>query len=185
MDQLSVAITKALAYTENGGKPALKNIKSGKSGELKSLFQFEPATWKAYSKQVTGQDNLPLTPANEAAVTYGKVNQWVRQFSSEGKNPQQIATAIGSLWNSGHADPSVAGAGVNKSGVKFDAPAYASKVANYTTQFLKNPVKSGSSGNSGMLATSQQPTSNPGMMPQQNSPQPQIGLPTAPGVLNA
>lgn len=135
---LTLAITKALAYTENGGKPDINNEQQGKSGEMKSIFQFLPATWKEYSKQVTGQDNLPLTPVNEAAVVGGKVNQWVEQFSKEGKSPEQIASAIGSLWNSGHTDPNIEGSGINKEGVKYDAPGYAKKVAKYTQQFLSS-----------------------------------------------
>lgn len=179
MNPLALAITKALAYTENGGKPSLNNEKAGKSGELKSIFQFEPATWKVYSKQVTGNDNLSLTPENEAAVAYGKVSQWVQQFTKEGKNPQQVATAIGSLWNSGNSDPNVAGTGVNKSGVKFDAPAYAKKVADYTTQFL------GDTETKPMLASAQTGMT-PGMLPQQkNIPDPQLGGRTSSGFINA
>lgn len=184
---LSLAITKGLAYTENGGAPSANKTKAGKSGELKSIFQFLPATWKEYSKEITGQDNLPLTAANEAEVVNGKVSKWVDEFSKEGKNPTQIATAVGSLWNSGNADPNVAGSGTNKEGVKFNAPAYAKKVATYANQFLPAAIQHLKT-NPGLIASTTPATvSTPmmGMLPQQNSPQPQLGLPTAPGALNA
>lgn len=140
LDHLSLAITKALAYTENGGKPSVKGEKKGKSGELKSLFQYEPATWKAYSKAITGDANLPLTPANEALVTYGVVSKQVQKGLSEGKRPDEIATEVGSTWNSG--DPQGASKGLmgtNREGVRYDVPAYAKKVVSYTNQFLGEP----------------------------------------------
>lgn len=179
MNPLSLAITKALAYTENGGKPSVKNEKKGKTGELKSLFQFEPSTWKQYAKEITGQDNVPLTPENEAAVTFGKVDQWVQKYQKEGKTPQQIATAIGSEWNSGNPNPNVAGAGVNKKyGVKYDTPGYAKKVADYTTQFLSaTQPKEG-------IAMSQPKIPTTGLI-QPQAPEPQIGEQTTAGILNA
>lgn len=163
--KLSMAITKALAYTENGGKPSVEGEKAGKTGEVKSIFQFEPTTWKEYSKQVTGQDNLPVTPANESVVALGKVSQWVKKFQDEGKNPQQIATAIGSLWNSGNPNPNVAGKGVNKKyNVKYDTPGYAKKVADYTDQFLNDSDMPDVSGHQNSNVATNEQASAPGLL---------------------
>lgn len=145
-EKLSLAITKALAYTENGGKPNINATKAGKTGEMKSIFQFTPATWKNYSKQVTGQNNLPLNNETEAYVVHKKVSDWVNKLSSEGKNPQEISQIIASDWNAGEGEPKAytghfsngnPSKGVNKKyGVPFDVPAYAKKVSTYTNQFL-------------------------------------------------
>ena len=130
---LTLAIVKALAYTENGGAPSVEKEKAGQSGELKSMFQFEPETWKAYSKQITGQENLPITPQNEAVVVAGKVNSWLKQ----GYNTMQIA----SLWNSGTPDGYKDNVGINKEGVKYNTPEYAKKVQNYTDEFITQAGK--------------------------------------------
>jgi hypothetical protein len=135
--KLKLAIVKALAYTENNGKPKVNNLKAGQSGELKSIFQFLPATWKADSKKVTGQDNLPLTPQNEAAVVMGTISPIVDAGLKAGKSPEQIATEIGSYWNSGSTQGASKGLiGTNKSGVNYNVPAYAKKVSDYTDKFL-------------------------------------------------
>ena len=129
LDNKAAAIVKALAYTENGGKPTI--TKAGKSGELKSMFQFMPDTWKLYAKQISGDENLPLTNENEAAVVYGKVQQWLQQ----GYDAKQIA----SMWNAGEQRPDAWKnlKGVNSRGVNYDTPAYAKKVDSYTKQFEK------------------------------------------------
>jgi len=90
---MAMAVTKALGYTENGGKPNPKKLRAGKSGELKSVFQLTPATWKRYAKEVLGDEKAPLTPDNETYVVSQKVSKWI----DEGKNIRQIA----SIWNAG------------------------------------------------------------------------------------
>lgn len=148
-DALTLAILKALAYTENGGKPDLKNTKAGASGELKSVFQFLPETWKRQSKEVTGQDNLEATPDNEALVAKGVISPIVEKGLSEGKSPDEIATEVGSFWNSGKITGAKQGLmGTNKKGVKYDVPAYAKKVVSYTNQFMKELGGQGSEENS-------------------------------------
>ncbi len=132
------AITKGLAYQENGGKPDIDNPSIGKTGELKSIFQFEPATWKADAKEILGDENAPLTPDNETYI----VEHEVSKMLDEGYNVKQIA----STWNSGDKNaytgkfsdgsPSV---GVNqKYGVKYNVPVYANGVSNYAKQFYEN-----------------------------------------------
>lgn len=137
--KLSLAITKALAYTENGGEPSTSSEKAGKSGELKSIFQFLPATWKADAKEVTGNENLPLTPANEALVAHGIVSKQVDTGLAAGKTPDTIAKEVASSWNAGNPNAYKENVkGVNKEGVSYDTPAYADKVSSYTKQFLSD-----------------------------------------------
>lgn len=134
---LAYAITRAIAYTENGGKPTTP--KAGKTGELKSIFQFTPATWKNYAQQILGDPNAPLTADNETQVVVSKVQKWL----DEGKTAKQIA----SMWNAGTGEPDAwtgkfsnghPSVGVNKQyGVPFNVPAYANKVANYAKNFYQ------------------------------------------------
>lgn len=134
---LTLAILKGIAYTENGGKVDLKNVKAGQSGELKSVFQFEPATWKRDAKMVTGDENLSLTPANEALVAHGVIYPQVKKALEQGKDPDTIAREQGSAWNSGKTEGYKENLkGVNKEGVKYDVPKYADKVANYAKKFI-------------------------------------------------
>lgn len=136
IEKLTDAVTKAIGYAENGGKPDLNNLSSGRTGEMKSIFQFTPNTWKLYSKQAFGKET-PLTPDAETYVVKHKVKDWL----NKGYKPEQIA----SMWNAGESEsnaytgkfstghPSV---GLNKTyNVRYDVPSYASKVSNYTKQF--------------------------------------------------
>lgn len=146
------AVTKALGYTENGGQPTEGHVKAGKSGEMKSVFQFKPQTWHAYSKEVFGKDDVPLNSDNETYVVDKKVKQWI----GEGKNIRQIA----SIWNAGNPNAYKEHVkGVNKEGVAYDTPAYADKVANYAAQFLKEELHDGQ----GQTATAQTPQSAPAL----------------------
>ena len=145
-EKLTNAITKALAYTENGGKVNLSKLKAGGSGELKSIFQFLPETWKRDAKAITGNPDLPISPETEAVVVHGKVSQWVQKGLDAGKNPEDIAKEIGSEWNSGNPNAYKEGLkGTNKHGVAYDTPAYANKVANYTKEFLGDKGSNGDS----------------------------------------
>lgn len=153
------AITKALGYVENGGKPDLTNLKSGKSGEMKSIFQFTPATWKLYSKQVLGKDT-PINPDTETYVVQKKVSDWYDHLEAEGTPPEEIPLKIASMWNAGERKPDAYKEdwkGTNKYGVSFDTPAYAKKVADYTKQFASGTetppenIPTKATGNSGLL----------------------------------
>lgn len=136
---LSYAIARALAYQENGGKIDLNNIRAGKTGELKSIYQFTPATWKNYAKEVLGDQNAELTPDNEVKVVVKKVGDWI----DKGYNVKQIA----SVWNAGASEPDAftgkfsngrPSKGINKKyGVPYDVPKYADNVANYARDFYK------------------------------------------------
>jgi len=132
------AIVKAIGYAENGGKPDTSKLKAGKTGELKSIFQFTPSTWRGYSKEVFGKE-MPLTPDNETYVVSNKVSKWL----DKGWDTKQIASA----WNAGEgekdahtgkfSDGSPSRSINKKYNVRFDVPSYASKVDSYATSFLK------------------------------------------------
>ena len=128
--QKALIISKALAYAENNGKPT--TIKAGKTGEMKSIYQFTPNTWKQYSKEILGKE-VPLTNETELQVATGKVSKWI----DKGYTTEQIA----SMWNAGEGKPNAYKEnwrGINKKyGVAYDTPAYAKKVANYASQFEK------------------------------------------------
>lgn len=128
-DLLANAITKALAYQENGGKLELDDTKAGKSGEMKSVFQFTPGTWKNYSQEVFGSEQ-PLNNDNETYVVKQKVLKWI----DEGKTTSQIA----SMWNAGENHPNAYQEnwrGTNSHGVSYDTPTYAKNVVNYAKRF--------------------------------------------------
>lgn len=137
-NKLAVAIAKAIAATENGGKVDMKNPKAGKTGEAKSIFQFTPATWKNYSMQAFGKV-VPMNADTETAVVLHKVNTWL----DKGYQPEQIA----SMWNAGTGEPDAYSGkfsdgspskGINrKYGVQFDVPSYAKKVKGYMEKYMQ------------------------------------------------
>ena len=138
---LTYAITKALAYQENGGKPTTP--KAGKTGETKSIFQFTPDTWKKDAGDVLGDPNAPITADNETKVVTSKVSKWI----DEGFTAKQIA----SMWNAGVGEPDAytgkfsdgsPSKGMNKKyNQPFDVPTYANDVANYAKQFYAEDFK--------------------------------------------
>ena len=153
-DILADSITKALAYQENGGKLDLNDTKAGKSGEMKSIFQFTPDTWANYSHQVYGKP----TPMNNDTETY-VVKQKVLKWIDQGRNVSQIA----SMWNAGEDNPDAYKEnwrGTNSHGVHYDTPTYAANVLKYAKQFYQE--KAGQAGSS------------------QNTPQPQVASAPAP-----
>lgn len=128
-DLLADSITKAIAYQENGGKLDLNNTSAGQSGEMKSIFQFTPDTWKNYSRQVYGKE-VPMNNDTETNVVKNKVSKWI----DAGMTTSQIA----SMWNAGEDHPDAYKEnwrGTNSHGVKYDTPAYAAGVLKYAKQF--------------------------------------------------
>lgn len=153
---LANVITKALAYTENGGQPDISKLSAGKSGELKSVFQFTPETWKKDAGTILGNENAPISPENEVHVVHSKVTNWLKQ----GYNARQIA----SMWNAGEGEPHAesgkfsngnSSTGTNKEGVNFDVKGYADKVQKYATQFYGelNNQQSNTQGNGSLQGT--------------------------------
>lgn len=132
-DLLANAIVKGFAYEENGGKVDIDNPRAGSSGELKSIFQFLPATWEKDSKQVFGKE-VPINPDNETYVMKQKVLKWI----DEGKSVSEMA----SIHNSGNPNAYKENhVGVNKYGVKYDTPTYAKNVVNYAKDFYDKNQK--------------------------------------------
>lgn len=173
MDNTAYNITKAIGYTENGGKPDIKSPSAGKTGEMASIFQYEPETFKGYAKQVTGNSDTPLTPDNEVKITQAKVQQWLNQ----GMTPQQIFSS----WNAGPGEPNAytgkfsdgqSSVGVNsKYGVKYDVPRYVDKAMSYFNEFNGSGQPTPQSNQ-----TPANPQSQPGLLTsntqsQQNNPQ--------------
>lgn len=156
-EQLAKAIVKAIAYTENGGAPKIGGLKKGKTGEMKSVFQFTPATWKQYSKEILGKEEK-IHPDTETYVVNEKVKKWL----DAGYKPEQIA----SMWNAGPGEPNAYGgkfsngqasSGVNaKYGVKFDVPGYAKKFNSHFAKFAEEESK-----NPNAMAESTPQTSQP------------------------
>ena len=120
LDQDVVNLTKAIRQVESGGDINA----SGASGE-KSLYQFTPDTWKAYSSEAGV--NIPLEQATreqQNQVAYTKIKQW----KDQGYNVGQVA----SMWNAGQGKPNAYAeghTGTNQHGVQYDTPGYAQKVA--------------------------------------------------------
>ncbi len=140
--KIANAATKALAWTENGGKPDIENPKAGKTGEAKSIFQFTPATWKVQAKKYLKNENAPINADNETFVANSRIKDWLKQ----GNTVSQIA----SMWNAGSGEPNAytgkfsdgsSSVGINKKyGVKYDVPSYAKSVADYAKKFYKEEV---------------------------------------------
>lgn len=149
-EKLVNSIVKGIAYAENGGKPNIDNPSAGKSGELKSIFQFEPSTWKQDAKKILGNENAPLTADNETFVMQHKVSQWI----DEGKDVNQMA----SIHNSGNPNAYKENhRGTNKYGVKYDTPAYAKKVSDYSKKFYLAPTESNIDSTGTALSTEKTP----------------------------
>lgn len=159
-DNLVNSIVKGIAYTENGGKPNLSSLKSGKTGEMKSIFQFTPDSWKRDAGEVLGNPNIPLNPDTETYVVRQKVKKWIQ----EGKTAKQIA----SMWNAGPGEPDAytgkfstgkSSTGVNKKyNVPFNVPDYANKVLKYSKQFYQ---ESNPSGQTNQMTTQPKPQGIP------------------------
>ncbi len=152
--QKALAIMKALALTENGGKLDLNNSKAGQSGEMKSIFQFTPGTWKMYSKEILGKDNVPLDKNSEAVVVSGKISKWL----DEGLKPQEIA----SIWNSGKPDAYLQDhKGTNKYGVQYNTPGYVKKFDQHLQETEKSLAGNGDMGQGPINQGFVKPANNP------------------------
>ena len=122
MDNDVINLAKAIRQHESGGKFDAK----GASKEY-GAYQFTKPTWQNYAKQVLGDQNAQPTPSNQNAVAYGMIKTW----KDQGLNPAQIAAK----WNSGSEKGWENKRGVNKYGVRYDVPAYVSKVTGLYQQY--------------------------------------------------
>lgn len=124
-DLQALALTKAIRQSESGGNYGAV----GDAGTSTGAYQFQPATWKLYAKQVLGNENAEMTPENQNAVVYGKV----KMLKDSGMGPAEIAAA----WNAGEAKAKdgswVNNVGVNKingQDVPYNTPQYVQGVVN-------------------------------------------------------
>lgn len=98
------------AYQWNNGKVPLAKGES-------------PANYKAAAKRFLGDENAPMTPANQNAVAYSQIKEW----KDQGLNPAQIAAK----WNSGSEhgwENKVGVATINGQKVKYNVPEYVKEV---------------------------------------------------------
>lgn len=121
MDQDVINLAKAIRQHESGGNFNAKG-KSQESG----AYQWTPDTWKAHSKQILGNENAEMTPANQNAVAYGVLKTW----KDAGLNPAQISAK----WNSGSEKGWENKIGVNKFGVEYNVPKYVKSVTDLYQQ---------------------------------------------------
>ena len=150
LDPDAVNLAKAIRQTESGGNFTAK----GKSGEY-GAYQFTEPTWKAMSSKYGV--NAPLNKATseqQNEVAYRQVKEW----KDKGYNPGQIA----SMWNSGKPDAYLDSTykGTNKSGAKYDVPAYAKSVAT-AYQAIKKGGQVQSDPNNPSSTANQTPTEQP------------------------
>lgn len=121
MDQDAINLAKAIRQKESQGD--FNAV--GDAGTSHGAYQFQPNTWKAYSKEILGNENAPMTRENQNAVAYGKIKKW----KDSGKNPAQIAAmwnageGIGDNWTS-HKGKTV----INGKVISYDTPAYVKAV---------------------------------------------------------
>src|SRR3569833_448364 len=135
-ERLINSIVKGFAYAENRGAPDIEHPVAGKTGEMKSIYQFTPDTWNAESMKYFGK-KVPISPDAETYVMQHRVADWIKK----GYNVDQMASA----HNAGEGEPNAytgkfssgkSSVGMNeKYGVKFDVPSYAKKVIEYANQF--------------------------------------------------
>lgn len=142
-DLQALALTKAIRQKESGG-----NYKAvGDAGTSTGAYQFQPATWKGYAKDILGDSNAPMTEENQNAVTYGKIKQW----KDSGLGPAEIA----GKWNSGSEkgwENKVGTTTINGQKIKYNTPQYAKDVVDiFKQKYNEVSAKYGS----------QQPTNEP------------------------
>lgn len=118
-DLQALALTKAIRRQESGGNYSA----SGDAGTSTGAYQFQPATWKAFSGQILGNANAPMTPENQNAVAYGMIKTW----KDSGMGPAQIAAK----WNSGSDtgwENKIGTTTINGKSVPYNVPQYVQNV---------------------------------------------------------
>ncbi len=142
LDPQIVNLAKALRQTESGGNFAAK----GASGEY-GAYQFLPSTWDATAPKYGVRAPLDqATPEQQNEVAYKQLADWKKE------HPDWNVGNFASAWNAGPGKPSAYlenNVGTNSSGVKYDTPTYAKKVAQAYQQYKSQ--------GSGFVDPSQQP----------------------------
>lgn len=105
----------------------------GDNGTSRGAYQWQAGTWSAMAKDILGDPNAKMTPANQNAVAYGTLKKW----KDSGLNPAQIAAK----WNSGSEKGWENKIGYNsKIGVNYNVPQYVKGVTDLYQQFkTQNP----------------------------------------------
>ena len=120
-DLQALALTKAIRQQESGGNYNA----SGDAGTSTGAYQYQPNTWKQYVGQILGDQNAPMTPENQNAVTYGMVKTW----KDSGMGPAEIAAK----WNSGSNtgwENKVGTTNINGQAIDYNVPQYVQGVVN-------------------------------------------------------
>lgn len=195
LDPQIVNLAQSIRQVESGNDPTAQ----GASGEY-GAYQWEPSTWSAQS-QAAGVD-VPLKQATleqQNEVAYKTLAGWKQQ------HPDWNIGNFASAWNAGEGNPDAyqnGNKGTNSSGVAYNTPAYAKKVADTyqqiksqslpqapTSNLASDTIQPSSAGlssmpNAAMPGQSQGATPGlpnmPSAAPVQPSTQPQTP-PTAPG----
>lgn len=129
---IAINAAKAIRQVESGGNYSATS-KDGSFG----AYQFLQPTWDAAAKKYLGTA-VPwteATPEQQNEVAVKQINDWIQ--SGKATNIGQIA----SMWNAGEGNPNAYlenVKGTNSSGVAYNTPAYAKKVAT-----LYQQIKSG------------------------------------------
>lgn len=101
LDPKIVKVMRAIRQVESGGAKDPYTVK-GDKGSSMGAFQWNnggkplkdgelPKNWKRDAKETLGDENAPMTRANQNQVTYKKIEKW----KNEGRGPEEIAAK----WN--------------------------------------------------------------------------------------
>lgn len=119
-------MTKAIFKRESG----MDYNAVGDAGTSKGAGQWQPNTWKAHAKDVLGDENAPMTEANQNVVAQGTI----RKLIKEGKNAAQIAA----IWNSGsdkNWENKVGTTTINGQRIEYNVPKYVKDVTDIYQQY--------------------------------------------------
>lgn len=146
-----IDLSKAIIQRESGG-----NFNAvGDAGTSHGAGQWQAATWKSQAKDVLGDENAQMTPANQKAV----IQVTVAKRKAAGLNPAQIAAE----WNSGSSkgwENKIGTTTINGQKIHYDVPAYVKAV---TDLYQKNKASRGGSTSGYNPAPYSNPT-NPGLV---------------------
>lgn len=121
-----IALSKAIFQHESGG-----NFNAvGDAGTSHGAGQWQEGTWKAQAKDVLGDENAQMTPANQKAV----IQVSIAKDKAAGLNPAQIAAK----WNSGSPtgwENKVGTTTINGQAIHYDVPKYVKDVTDLYHQY--------------------------------------------------
>ena len=129
-----IALSKAIVQRESKGDPNAV----GDAGTSHGLGQWQGATWKMQAKDVLGDENAQMTPANQKAV----MQVSIAKDKAAGLNPAQIAAK----WNSGKTEGWENHVGVttiNGQQIRYDTPQYVKDVTSLYQQYKGQPAQGG------------------------------------------